>query len=42
VNLFVNTSAFDAVMDADDQYHGTAKTVWSDLLHGAHRPVAAI
>jgi predicted nucleic acid-binding protein len=37
VNVFVDTSAFYAVMDADDQYHGTAKTVWADLLHGTHR-----
>jgi predicted nucleic acid-binding protein len=37
VNVFVDTSAFYAVMDADDQYHGTAETVWTDLLQGAHR-----
>jgi uncharacterized protein len=37
VNVFVDTSAFYAVMDADDEHHGAATAVWVDLLQGEHR-----
>ncbi len=36
MNVFVDTSAFYAVLDADDQYHDAAKTAWTELLQGAH------
>jgi predicted nucleic acid-binding protein len=37
VNVFVDTSAFYAVMDADDEQHGAAKAAWVALLEGRHR-----
>ena len=37
MRIFVDTSAFYAVMDADDEHHPAALPVWVDLLEGAHR-----
>src|SRR3972149_9815252 len=33
MNVFVDTSAFFAVMDADDRNHKQAKAVWRDILN---------
>ncbi len=33
--VFVDTSAFLAVFDADDAHHGTAREVWEELLTDA-------
>jgi uncharacterized protein len=35
MNLFVDTSAFFAVMDADDRNHKQARQVWQDALNSA-------
>lgn len=32
MNVFVDTSAFFAVLDADDENHDAAKQMWEDLL----------
>jgi predicted nucleic acid-binding protein len=32
MNVFVDTSAFFAVLDADDENHDAAKQIWEDLL----------
>lgn len=32
MNVFVDTSAFLAVLDADDKDHAKAKTAWTDLI----------
>ena len=37
MNVFVDTSAFYAVMDADDEQHPPARAVWIDLLEKVHR-----
>ena len=34
MNCFVDTSAFYALMDADDAYHDAARDQWADLLGG--------
>jgi predicted nucleic acid-binding protein len=34
--VFIDTSAFHAVLDADDQYHEAARATWTELLTG-HR-----
>ncbi len=36
MNVFVDTSAFYAVLDADDAYHPAARASWTDLLDGGH------
>ena len=35
MSVFVDTSALLAVLDADDQFHSRACTVWADLLERA-------
>ena len=32
MSVYVNTSAFLAVLDADDENHEKAKKIWTDLL----------
>lgn len=32
MNIYVDTSAFLAVLNADDRYHGVAKSTWEKLL----------
>ncbi len=32
MSVFVDTSALLAVLDADDQFHTRAHTVWTDLI----------
>ncbi len=32
MRVFVDTSAFFAVLDADDENHGAARQIWEDLL----------
>lgn len=34
--VFVDTSAFYALLDRDDSNHGRSKAVWSDLLHSGN------
>jgi len=34
VSVFVDTSAFLAVLDADDEVHGRAKAIWEELIAG--------
>jgi predicted nucleic acid-binding protein len=34
MNIFVDTSALLAVLDADDAYHARASRLWSDLVSG--------
>ena len=36
MNVFVDTSAFYAVLDADDQCHQAARSSWAELLDGGH------
>lgn len=35
MSVFVDTSAFLAVLDADDQFHQQARAIWERLLTGA-------
>jgi predicted nucleic acid-binding protein len=37
MNIFVDTSGFYAVLDADDDRHSAAKTIWTDLLEKENR-----
>jgi predicted nucleic acid-binding protein len=32
MNVFIDTSAFLAVLNADDQYHSSARLAWDELL----------
>jgi predicted nucleic acid-binding protein len=34
MSLFVDTSAFLAVLDADDRHHQSARDFWQDILQG--------
>lgn len=34
MSIFIDTSAFLAVLDADDEKHGKAKVVWKELIEG--------
>ncbi len=36
MNVFVDTSGFYAVMDADDEYHAVARAEWIELLEGLY------
>lgn len=36
MNVFIDTSALYAVLDADDDQHSAAKITWIDLLEGRH------
>ena len=36
MNVFVDTSAFFAVLDSDDEGHAAARTAWIDLLQGGN------
>ena len=37
MNVFVDTSALYAVLDADDAEHGRAGSTWVELVEGRHR-----
>ena len=37
MNVFVDTSALYAVLDADDEKHDAARVMWKELLEGSHR-----
>ncbi|PKN12067.1 MAG: VapC toxin family PIN domain ribonuclease [Deltaproteobacteria bacterium HGW-Deltaproteobacteria-4] len=34
-SIFIDTSAFLAVLDADDDYHSSAKSAWGEILASA-------
>lgn len=36
MNVFVDTSGFYAVVDADDEHHAAARAEWVGLLEGRH------
>ena len=36
MNVFVDTSAFYAVLDADDEHHSSARDAWAELVGDAH------
>ena len=40
MNVFVDTSAFYAVLDADDEHHAAAKAAWAELLDSGCRLAA--
>lgn len=41
MSVFVDTSAFLAVLDADDQEHPRAKSVWERLLSDEERLICS-
>ena len=41
MRVFVDTSAFLAVLDADDQGHSAVARAWSDLVAGEHELVTS-
>ena len=41
MRVFIDTSAFYAVLDGDDAHHPRAKRAWTDLLKAAHALVTS-
>jgi len=41
MRIFIDTSAFYALLDRDDAYHPRAKRAWTDLLKAEHALVTS-
>jgi predicted nucleic acid-binding protein len=41
MKVFIDTSAFDALLDRDDETHHKARTMWSELLAREHHLVTS-
>jgi uncharacterized protein len=41
MRIFIDTSAFYALLDRDDAHHATAKSAWTELLKAVHTLVTS-